>query len=62
MTSADPPSPCTGVCVIEPAQQLCRGCYRTIEEITAWPAASAARKQAILGEVASRHSVSVRST
>lgn len=57
----DPPSPCTGVCQIDPGTVLCRGCYRTLDEIAVWPSASAMRKQAILDAVATRQSESVRS-
>jgi predicted Fe-S protein YdhL (DUF1289 family) len=31
-----PPSPCTGVCQIDPATGLCLGCARTAAEIAAW--------------------------
>lgn len=48
---SDPPSPCTGVCSLDPLSALCRGCARTISEITAWPTASAVQKQAILALV-----------
>lgn len=30
------PSPCISVCRMEVATGLCRGCLRTLEEITAW--------------------------
>ncbi|MES2493807.1 MAG: DUF1289 domain-containing protein [Pseudomonadota bacterium] len=30
-------SPCTGVCRIEPATELCSGCMRTLDEIADWP-------------------------
>lgn len=30
------PSPCTGVCRIDPRTGYCEGCRRTIEEIAAW--------------------------
>lgn len=43
-----PPSPCTGVCTIDPASTLCQGCARTLAEITAWYRAGPAEKQAIL--------------
>lgn len=43
-----PLSPCTGVCTIDPASALCRGCARTLAEITAWYRAGPAEKQAIL--------------
>ena len=29
-------SPCNKVCVINEATGLCRGCYRTLEEISSW--------------------------
>ncbi|MFO1371736.1 MAG: DUF1289 domain-containing protein [Candidatus Competibacteraceae bacterium] len=32
----DPPSPCVGICVINPQYQLCDGCCRTLDEIAAW--------------------------
>jgi predicted Fe-S protein YdhL (DUF1289 family) len=36
LPSSDPPSPCIGVCVINPQTQLCEGCSRTLDEIAAW--------------------------
>ncbi|MFN3552075.1 MAG: DUF1289 domain-containing protein [Novosphingobium meiothermophilum] len=57
-----PASPCTGVCRIAPHDGLCAGCARTIGEISEWPAASAARKRAILAAVARRQSERMRST
>jgi predicted Fe-S protein YdhL (DUF1289 family) len=30
------PSPCVGVCTIDPACGLCVGCARTLDEIAAW--------------------------
>lgn len=30
------PSPCIAVCKMMPDTGLCAGCYRTIEEISAW--------------------------
>lgn len=32
------PSPCTQICAMNPATGLCRGCWRTIEEIGSWSA------------------------
>lgn len=29
-------SPCVKLCVIHPEERLCVGCFRSIEEITAW--------------------------
>ena len=32
----DVPSPCLSVCRMDPAMQLCDGCFRTLDEIAAW--------------------------
>lgn len=32
------PSPCTGICRIDPATDRCMGCRRTLDEIADWPA------------------------
>jgi uncharacterized protein len=32
----DVPSPCLSVCRMDPAKELCEGCYRTLDEIAAW--------------------------
>lgn len=29
-------SPCKKVCVVDPAQTLCVGCFRTLEELGRW--------------------------
>ncbi|KAF0114156.1 MAG: hypothetical protein FD149_1930 [Rhodospirillaceae bacterium] len=29
-------SPCIGVCVMDEETEWCKGCYRTLEEITTW--------------------------
>lgn len=44
----DPPSPCIAVCVLDPASGYCRGCFRTIAEITAWVTMPAAEKRRVL--------------
>ncbi|ABD24687.1 protein of unknown function DUF1289 [Novosphingobium aromaticivorans DSM 12444] len=62
MSETHPPSPCTGVCEIDRVTATCRGCHRTLDEITAWFTASPARKHAILRALAVRQSVSVTST
>ncbi|MEM7422854.1 MAG: DUF1289 domain-containing protein [Pseudomonadota bacterium] len=33
---SEPDSPCTAVCLIDPASRLCLGCKRTAEEISRW--------------------------
>jgi predicted Fe-S protein YdhL (DUF1289 family) len=49
-----PPSPCIGICLIDPATRRCRGCLRYIDEIATWYDASAAEKRAILARLAQR--------
>ncbi len=43
-----PPSPCLGICLMDPATRQCRGCLRTVDEIARWFDASPAEKHAIL--------------
>jgi predicted Fe-S protein YdhL (DUF1289 family) len=38
------PSPCVGVCRLDPHTGLCDGCLRTAAEIAAWPGASDAER------------------
>ena len=47
-------SPCTRVCVIDPVSKLCRGCLRTIDEITVWSGKSPAEKRAVLAALEER--------
>ncbi|MEY2633619.1 MAG: hypothetical protein RIR00_2273 [Pseudomonadota bacterium] len=48
-----PRSPCIGLCLLEP-DGLCRGCLRSIEEISYWSRADDAQKRQILAAVATR--------
>jgi predicted Fe-S protein YdhL (DUF1289 family) len=48
------PSPCTRVCVIDPVSKLCRGCLRTIDEITDWGGKSPVEKRAVLAVLKDR--------
>ncbi|WP_323031622.1 DUF1289 domain-containing protein [Brachymonas denitrificans] len=41
------PSPCINVCQIDPASGLCRGCWRTLDEIAHWAVLDEEEKQAI---------------
>lgn len=50
------PSPCTGVCRIEPASGLCAGCKRTLDEIADWPMLGNAEKRAALQRIEARDS------
>jgi predicted Fe-S protein YdhL (DUF1289 family) len=54
VSATAPASPCTAVCVLDPASCYCRGCFRTIAEISAWVTLDAAAKRKILGDVARR--------
>jgi hypothetical protein len=49
-----PSSPCVGICLMDPAKGLCRGCLRTVAEIAAWYEADAAGKRDILARIAAR--------
>jgi predicted Fe-S protein YdhL (DUF1289 family) len=49
--SSDPPSPCIGICVINPQTQLCDGCFRTLDEIAAWWDHTADQKRGVLAQV-----------
>ncbi|WP_189619387.1 DUF1289 domain-containing protein [Novosphingobium colocasiae] len=48
------PSPCTGVCVLDPATGWCRGCLRTINEIAAWSTLDDAGKRAVVAALPAR--------
>jgi predicted Fe-S protein YdhL (DUF1289 family) len=47
-------SPCISVCRIDPANGLCVGCMRTLDEIAAWGALDDAGRREILRAVADR--------
>lgn len=47
-------SPCQKLCSIHPTERICVGCYRTIEEISAWSRMEPALRQAIMAELPGR--------
>jgi predicted Fe-S protein YdhL (DUF1289 family) len=49
-----PESPCVKLCVIQPESRLCLGCYRSIDEITAWSRLGIAARRAVMAELPSR--------
>lgn len=49
-----PPSPCLGICIMDPRTRQCRGCLRTVEEIAAWYEASPAEKRALIAVLDAR--------
>ena len=50
----DVESPCNRICVIEQDSGLCRGCYRTLAEISAWERYSRTEKLALIETIAQR--------
>ena len=52
--SASVASPCTSVCIIDPVTGLCGGCFRTLEEISAWIDLSAGEKRSVMAELDAR--------
>lgn len=47
-------SPCTKVCVIDPASRLCKGCARSLDEIARWGSFSDAERSAIMAGLPER--------
>jgi predicted Fe-S protein YdhL (DUF1289 family) len=47
-------SPCTLVCVMNPATQLCYGCSRTVEEIAGWSGYSEAERARVIEQLKDR--------
>ncbi|MEM9523302.1 MAG: DUF1289 domain-containing protein [Pseudomonadota bacterium] len=48
------PSPCVKICLIHPAERICTGCLRTIDEIGAWSRLSDDARKAIMAELPAR--------
>ena len=44
-------SPCVNICQMDEISGLCRGCFRTLDEITSWSRAAVDDKLAILAAV-----------
>ncbi|MCJ2180691.1 DUF1289 domain-containing protein [Novosphingobium album (ex Hu et al. 2023)] len=51
------PSPCTGVCRIEPKTGWCLGCRRTMDEIAGWRDMSEAGRRAVVAQLGEREPV-----
>lgn len=54
MSEAEPLSPCIAVCALDPATGYCRGCLRTIVEISRWVLLAREEKQRILAALPGR--------
>lgn len=47
-------SPCIDVCTLDVASGLCRGCARTLQEISDWSCLDDAGKRAVWARIAER--------
>ena len=47
-------TPCVKVCFVDPAANLCVGCFRTMEELGRWTRYSDAEREAILAALPGR--------
>jgi predicted Fe-S protein YdhL (DUF1289 family) len=47
-------SPCTKVCQLDPATNICLGCRRTLAEIAAWPSLTEAQRLQIMATLEAR--------
>lgn len=47
-------SPCNKVCVMNEATGLCRGCYRTLDEIARWGEMNDAERREVIEKLAER--------
>jgi predicted Fe-S protein YdhL (DUF1289 family) len=54
MSEILPPSPCLGICIMDPRTRQCRGCLRTVEEIAAWYEATPGEKRALIAVLDAR--------
>lgn len=48
------PSPCISICQLDPVSGQCLGCYRTREEIAAWPRMDAEAQRALIATLQQR--------
>ena len=56
----DIPSPCIGICAMDPTTNQCLGCMRTGAEIQDWPRADTPRKLEIVKDLRERRIASGR--
>lgn len=47
-------SPCVKLCVIHPEERLCVGCFRSIEEITAWSRMTPVARAVVMADLPER--------
>lgn len=49
-------SPCIQICVVHPAERICTGCYRSIDEISGWSRMTAAERATVMDDLPARAS------
>jgi uncharacterized protein len=54
ISSPSPGSPCINVCEMDERIGLCKGCFRTINEIADWSSMSDAEKQLVMSQLLAR--------
>jgi len=47
-------SPCKRICVVDPNQQICVGCFRTLEELGRWTSMTRDEHMAVKDQLPSR--------
>lgn len=47
-------SPCIKLCTVHPAERICIGCYRSIDEIAGWGRMTPEERRAIMAELPAR--------
>jgi predicted Fe-S protein YdhL (DUF1289 family) len=60
--AADIESPCVRVCAVDPATGWCRGCYRTLEEISSWTRYTPLERRRIMVRLPARRDAAARLT
>jgi predicted Fe-S protein YdhL (DUF1289 family) len=53
-------TPCVDICEVDCGSGLCRGCGRTIAEISNWASMSSAERRRIMSELAARKAALVK--
>ena len=48
------PAPCVKISVLDPDTRMCRGCFRSIDEVAEWVEYSPEEKLAVLERIAQR--------
>ncbi len=47
-------SPCVKICTVDPAQDRCNGCHRTLDEIARWSAMSDTERARVIALLPAR--------